>query len=334
MNYRLLLLGLTGLLVACGEQAATPDKEPGLSVAKVSVTGELRSANSRFFGPPAISDMWHYTISYLAPEGSIVTAGTPILSFDTQELRTKLRDKRNELNQKQKEREKQQIVRRERLAELKLQQEEAKASRDKNALKADIPQELLAERDYRENQINWQKSKIALQQAQSNLRLEEVIQQTEIQILDREIGVLQTEIEQLDSSVSAMNIKAPGDGVVIHATDRRQKKLTVGDSVWMGRRAIELPDLSELELLIEIPERESARVQVGQPVQFALDAAPEQLFRGKIVELASVFHARSRNQPAKVFDAVVDLENADSELMRPGMSVNADIFIGGRDAAQ
>ena len=46
------------------------------------------------------------------------------------------------------------------------------------------------------------------------------------------------------------------------------------------------------------------------------------------MELASVIHSRSRNQPARVFDATVELQILDPELMRPGMSVNAEIHVG------
>ena len=83
--------------------------------------------------------------------------------------------------------------------------------------------------------------------------------------------------------------------------------------------------LAQLELHLEVPERESARIAVGQNVSFTLDAAQDRPFEGEVVELASVVHTRSRNQPAKVIDATVALRNPDSELMRPGMSVNAEI---------
>jgi HlyD family secretion protein len=96
----------------------------------------------------------------------------------------------------------------------------------------------------------------------------------------------------------------------------------------MGRRVIEFPDLRQLEVYLEIPERESARIAVGQTVRFSLDAAPDKVFEGEITELASVVHTRSINQPAKIFDATVTLRNPDPELMRPGMSVNAEILLG------
>lgn len=293
----------------------------------IKVTGELQSASALYFGPPAVPNIWNYTIAFMAPDGEIAQANTPILGFDTQELMTRMRDKNASLNEKQKELEKQQIVAKETLAELRLQEEEAVADLDKARLKADIPETLLARKEYQENQLLLEHAKLNHQLRQNEYQKEQEIQSTEIEILEQEIAVLQTEVQQLQQSIGAMNIMAPSEGVVIHTRDRRNNKLSVGDNVWMGRRVLEFPDLSQLELHLEIPERESTKVVIGQQVQFTLDAAPDRIFKGEVRELASVIHTKSINQPAKVFDAVVSLSNPDTELMRPGMSVNAEILL-------
>ncbi len=317
-------LVLTGCKLDGGDDAVTSGD---VSDVVVNVTGELRSANSRYFGPPAIPDIWNYTISYMAPDGSQVRAGMPVLRFDSQDLMTKVRDKRNALNEKEKELEKQVILGREQLAELNLRVEEARAALDKARLKADIPAELLASRDYRENQLLLELALVNLELREEELAKEQRIQQTEETILERETAVLQAEVAQLEGSIASMTIKAPDQGVVIHTTDRRNNKHSVGDNVWMGRRVIEFPDLRQLEVHLEVPERESARIAVGLPVRFKLDAAPDRTFEGEITQVASVVHTRSVNQPAKVFDATVTLHNPDPELMRPGMSVNAEIIM-------
>ena len=106
--------------------------------------------------------------------------------------------------------------------------------------------------------------------AQAELKKERVIQATEVKILEREVAVLELEAEKLQASIKSMTIMSPGAGVVIHVRDRRNNKMTVGDNVWGGRRVIEFPDLEKLEATVEIPERESARVRVGQQVRFSL----------------------------------------------------------------
>ena len=316
-------------LAACnGQQPDAKAGDAGAQADRVRVTGELLSANSYYFGPPAIPDMWNYTIAFMAPDGQVVHKGMPILKFDTQELMTKIRDKSNALNEKQKELERTRIVAREGISDLGLKVEEAKAALDKARLKADIPEKLLARRDYQENKLLREHAELEYARSQEELKREKVVQATEIEILQREAGVLQVEVQQLQSSIDSMTIKAPDEGVVIHATDRHQNKLAVGDNVWMGRRVLEFPNLRQLEAHLEIPERESARVKVGQAVHFKLDAAPDQVFMGRIEERASVIHTRSTTQPDKVFDAKVSLSNPNTELMRPGMSINADILVG------
>jgi multidrug efflux pump subunit AcrA (membrane-fusion protein) len=315
------------LLAACGQGASAPEQAAQGARNTVKVTGELQSTNAHYFGPPAIPDIWSYTISFLAPDGTVAAAGSPILKFDTQELMTKLRDKGNELNEKQKQLEKTRIVAREQLAELRLNTEEAKADLDKARLKADIPEALLASRDYKENQLVLKQSELSFALRKEELIKEEIIQATEVEILEREVGVLKAEVDRLKGSIKSMTVMAPGEGVVVHGRDHRNNKVSVGDNVWMGRRVLEFPDLTRLQAHIEIPEREAARIHEGQVVRFTLDAAPDREFLGEIVELASVIHTRSVNQPDKVFDATVLLSNPDVELMRPGMSINAEILV-------
>jgi len=320
----------TGLLSACAPEHSGTPGDNGLSSDIVKVTGEVRSANSLFFGAPNVHNIWQYTIAFMAPDGSRVQAGRPILAFDTQELKTKIREKNSALNQKQKELQKQEILAREVLAEARLAIEEARALVDKAELKAQIPESLLASREYRENHLLLSQAKLTQELRAAELEKEIRVQETETEILKRDIGVLDAEVGQLQQSIDAMKIKAPRDGVVVHVIDRRGNKLAVGDNTYRGRRVIEFPDLSQLELHLEIPERESARITVGQKVSFSLDAAPDQPFEGQVTGLASVVHTRSRSQPAKVFDAVVSLRAPDPDLMRPGMSVSAEIQVPGK----
>lgn len=321
------VLTATMVLGGCGSDHQESARLPAKTRDIVKVTGEIESAKSAFFGPPAVANIWQYTISFMAPEGRKVKAGTPILKFDPQELMTKLRDKTNALNEKQKQLENQEIIAREVMAERKLKQQEAVADLDKARLKADIPVELLANRDYQQNKLILKQAELTLVLRKAELIKEQRVQDTEVNILKREIAVLDSEVAQFQGSVDSMTIKAAGDGVVIHTVDRRNNKHEVGDSVWMGRRVMELPDLSQLQVHLEIPERESARIEIGQVVRFVVDAAPDDQFYGEIIELASVIHTKSRNQPARVFDATVSMKSPDLAIMRPGMSVSAEIYL-------
>ncbi len=324
------LFGLLGSTVMILISGCSSDSDQNIVINSeardvVRVTGEIESASSAFFGPPSVPSIGQYTISFMAPEGREVKVGAPILKFDPQVLVTQLRDKSNALNEKQKQLEKQEIVAQEVIAEVKLKLQEAIADLDKAKLKADIPVELLASRDYKENKLLLEQAELTLALRQQELEMERRVQATEISILKREIAVLKSEVKQFGKSIESMTIKAASPGVVIYTVNHRNDKHEVGDNVWRGRRVMELPDLSKLQVHLEVPERESARIAVGQSVKFVVEAAPDQQFYGEIIELASVIHTKSRNQPARVFDATVSMNDPDSALMRPGMSVSAEI---------
>ncbi len=327
---RRFLFGLLGSTIIILISGCSSDSDQNIVINSeardvVRVTGEIESASSAFFGPPSVPSIGQYTISFMAPEGREVKVGAPILKFDPQVLVTQLRDKSNALNEKQKQLEKQEIVAQEVIAEVKLKLQEAIAGLDKAKLKADIPVELLASRDYKENKLLLEQAELTLTLRQQELEMERRVQATEISILKREIAVLKSEVKQFGKSIESMTIKAASPGVVIYTVNHRNDKHEVGDNVWRGRRVMELPDLSKLQVHLEVPERESARIAVGQSVKFVVEAAPDQQFYGEIIELASVIHTKSRNQPARVFDATVSMNDPDSALMRPGMSVSAEI---------
>jgi len=327
----ILIFAVVIVLVSVG--ACSPDFEENTAVDAtgsddVRVTGEIESAHASYFGPPVVPNIWQYTISFMAPEGREVRAGTPVLKFDAQALINLHRDKSNALNEKQKQLERQKILAREAVAELKLMQQEAASELDKAILKADIRVDLLASREYRENKLLLKQAELTLAMRGEELAKEQRFQDTEINILKREIAVLVGEVGQHQASIDSMTIRATGPGVVVHTVDRRNNKHEVGDNVWMGRRVMELPDLSQLQVHLEIPERESARIAVGQTVKFVLDAVPDKPFYGQIIELASVIHTKSPSQPARVFDATVSMSVPDTSVMRPGMSVSAEIQTG------
>ena len=69
---------------------------------------------------PSVHKIWQYTIAYMAPDGQMIRQGEELLRFDTEELITGIREKSNALNEKEKELQKQQILAREQLAELRL----------------------------------------------------------------------------------------------------------------------------------------------------------------------------------------------------------------------
>ncbi len=100
----------------------------------------------------------------------------------------------------------------------------------------------------------------------------------------------------------------------------------MGDNVWGGARVTEVADLEQIVAQLEIKENDMSRVEEGQKVSFVLDAYPDMEFTGTIESLSKVVRTKSKNQPSKILDAMVTIDDLNLEIMRPGMSIKATIL--------
>jgi HlyD family secretion protein len=122
--------------------------------------------------------------------------------------------------------------------------------------------------------------------------------------------------------------------MLVYATDEwNGKKKAVGDRCWVGSKILELPDLSQMQAAAVIPEPEAGKVKEGQAVEIRLDSNPDRVFKGKVKTLGRIFRTKSHDQPAIVFDVIIDILDPDPELMRPGMAAGVDIIVSSKDNA-
>src|SRR5205085_5000070 len=86
-------------------------------------------------------------------------------------------------------------------------------------------------------------------------------------------------------------------------------------------------DLSKMQIDANVAEADVGVVNIGQNVDFTVDAFPMRTFHGKIVQV--------RNAPITVqnvvtYDTVIGVNNDDLKL-KPGMTANVSIVIAQHD---
>ncbi|MCF6262684.1 MAG: HlyD family efflux transporter periplasmic adaptor subunit [Xanthomonadales bacterium] len=321
----LIVFSMMLILTACGDDRNNSTEVAGAGKT-IKSSGEVVATRMRSITPPQFENAWNVKISMLQKDGSRVRPGMVIVRYDTQDLMEKLRTRKAEVDQKNKELEQQHIKASQQLEDLQLAIDQQTSNLDKARLKADIPNSLLASKDYEKNQLNLKLSELELQRAETALRLEAKLQKVEKEGLEGEREKSRNKVAELEADISKATVIADEEGIFVVGRDHRGNRVKVGDQVWRGRKVAEIPDMQSLQILLQIPEREAARVQPGQKVRFRLDAKPEEHFEGVVESRGSVVRNRSRNQPAKVFDTRVTIDHLDPELMRPGMRVTAEIF--------
>jgi HlyD family secretion protein len=85
-------------------------------------------------------------------------------------------------------------------------------------------------------------------------------------------------------------------------------------------------DLTKMQIDSSVAEADIGKIQVGQPVEFSVDAYPDSPFQGKVSEI--------RNAPITVqnvvtYDVVVKVENPELKL-KPGMTANVSIIVSSK----
>ncbi len=116
-------------------------------------------------------------------------------------------------------------------------------------------------------------------------------------------------------------IRSPMDGVVA------LKNVNVGDLVGepgSQRILFQIVDSRLLELTVTVPSVEMARLKIGQPLTFTVDAFPERIFSGKVKYINPTVSDADRS--VKV---LVEVPNP-QEVLKPGLFVKGRILTAER----
>jgi HlyD family secretion protein len=137
-------------------------------------------------------------------------------------------------------------------------------------------------------------------------------------------GALQTIQTQINDAI----ITAPFDGVVTKKYSDPGSFVTpttAGSGVEGAASNSILTLASTNQVVAYLDEAKISRLQVGQTVQIKADAYPDRLFAGKVSQVAA---QASTVQNVTSFEVKISLEEAAQQLLKAGMSVEAEFQVG------
>lgn len=142
-----------------------------------------------------------------------------------------------------------------------------------------------------------------------------------------QLAQAQAALKAAETNLSYTKIFSPVDGVVI------SRNVDVGQTVAASFQTPTLftiaQDLTKMQINTNVAESDIGRVNVGQAVEFTVDAYPDAPFHGKVWQ---VRRAPITVQNVVTYDVVVQVPNRDQKLM-PGMTANVSIIITTREDA-
>lgn len=337
---RLACLALAGLVIlpalGCASsspepQAANPrDRElrvrRGTFQSHVLLTGELQAIEADRIVVPH-TPAFRIPIRWMEEDGAWVTEGQKVLELDNTQFSGTLEEQRlaesttlNQLMQKEADisvdsADKQFAV------------ERARITLEKARIDASVPAEVLARREFQERQLALARAEVEHEKTLEELRTAREAGQAELEELRIKLAKVRDELRTAERAIDALILRAPRDGILSVAENRREgRKYQVGDQAWVGLSVMEIPDLSAMKVEATLSDVDDGKIEVGMQARCTLDTYPDEVFTGRVVEITPVASEQGWMSLRRAFDAVIELDTADPERMRPGMSVRVEVL--------
>ncbi|MEK7833183.1 MAG: HlyD family efflux transporter periplasmic adaptor subunit, partial [Acidobacteriota bacterium] len=280
--------------------------------------GELRAVRSRTIYSNTSDDA---KIVFMPPEGTVIKAGERAVELDSSTILTKIKDSEERIVAAENE-----IVRTRSQHESQLRDLEVELSKlwlayEQGKLKAKVPAEVLARREYQEAQLTLEKAKTEYDNHLAKIEQKKKEFAAELQVKTIDKQKLQVQLDRAKGNLDGMRIKAPADGMVLYAEHwEGRRKMQVGDVVWGGWPLIRLPDLTEMEVLAMVNEVDGPKLSIGSRCEIRLDSYPDTAITGAVKEISQTAIKAGWMSKAKIFRVTVSLDRTATEIMKPGMS--------------
>ena len=146
-------------------------------------------------------------------------------------------------------------------------------------------------------------------------------------------------VADLKQQIEYCTIKAIAPGLVIYGEGgsgdayRRYRGgsggiIAEGEVVYEGQAIISMPDTAAMVAEVSVHETEVDKVRPGQPVQVVMDAFPDRILHGKVLEVAPLPDQQRgwMNPDLKVYETLVSIEGT-HDFLKTRMSCKVEILV-------
>lgn len=164
-------------------------------------------------------------------------------------------------------------------------------------------QEIATEKGLLEAETRLVESRVALSGAMQRLR---------------NLGLSDEDIERIESSgdtSSRLPLRAPFAGVIV------ERHAVPGEVVATDKALFKIADLQTMWVILDVDERDAARLTLGRPVAVTVDAMPQRSFEGELTWISAQVDPRTRTVQARA-----EVANPDG-LLRAHMYGQAQVHV-------
>jgi HlyD family secretion protein len=299
---------------------------PKTLVFGVDATGLLRATSvQNYGGPPMFANYWQFQIVNLIAEGKQVKAGDQLITFEAQRIRDDLQRFQNELDQANKELEKTRTQIDLERQELQSRLAASENNYEKLKLKQERDMKVEALNKVEEDRLAFEQARREVEALKDRIEWHKKSSEATYQIIVSKKARAENKVNEIKKGMENFQAKANRDGVVIYKTKWNGDKFRVGENVWMGQSILEIPELNTIIAEAYVPEVDIGKVKLGQRAEVTIDAFPDKVYSGSIKSVGTLVRPKAWDIPNKILDIQIAIDQLDTSIMRPAMSVKAKI---------
>jgi HlyD family secretion protein len=327
----LVLLAALGCSRASARVAAPSGRAGELEVARgaferrVLLSGEIDAVASAELRVPRIP-MGRVTIRWLASDGAAVKVGDKLAELDNASFVAQVRERALSVSQSETE-----LRRQEWQNQLDESDRTLEVSRKRTALRraeldADVPPGILPARDFLEKQLAVRRAKADLERAEETLASQRRTAEVDLRLRRIAVEKVRRELALAQQMIEALTLRAPAAGTVLIGDHWEGRKLQVADEIPVGHVIARLPDLGQIRVKAWLSDVDDGRISAGMPAEVVLDAFPDQVLTGRVLEIAAVAREASDRSLRRVFQVNVAIDGGKQADPRPGMSARVEVI--------
>ncbi len=146
----------------------------------------------------------------------------------------------------------------------------------------------------------------------------------------RELAKMEERLKKYRRLLEKCKIYSPCDGVAVYSRERTPWGRYVGEGELVHERmtVITIPDLTHMQVDVDIHEAVLDQVQPGQPCTITVDAVPDRVFKGTVKSVATM-PSRDRRWYARDVNKYETIVTIDEEVsgLNPGMTASVEILV-------
>lgn len=200
-----------------------------------------------------------------------------------------------------------------------------------------LAQGLIPKSDFEQRRAAYMGQQAAVAEATSRIvqsRSQLAQYRAQMSSSQKRIAQTQAGLTRVDDILRKHNVVAPIDGLVTYLPVRVGENVVPGVQNSAASTIMTIADMSIVTAEIKVDETDIVNIKVNQAAEITIDALPNKIFIGHVLEIGNTAILRSTglaasqsttsSQEAKDFKVVVAMDNPPDEI-RPGLSCTAKV---------